>query len=70
MAEIRGEKVRKRYYWSVWLEWIEQNRIQKEIDKRSELAWNEVQGWLNKKIISSILNSERCFKPRPVTYNI
>ena len=47
LAEKRGERVRKRYYWSVWLEWIEQNHIQKEIDKRSELAWNKVQGWLN-----------------------
>ena len=46
LAERRGVKAIKRFYWSTWVEWTEENKIQREIDQRSELAWNKVQAWL------------------------
>lgn len=43
-----ANRVVKRYYWQQWLEFLQEKRLSREIEYRSEMKWQAVQSWLRK----------------------
>ena len=48
-VESRGNQVTMRFYWKCWKDFLDSERIEREIRHRSAATWNKVQGWLHHK---------------------
>lgn len=44
----RGDNVTRRFYWRRWLQYQQQQQIQREVDLRSERKWQAVRSWMHK----------------------
>jgi hypothetical protein len=44
----RGDRCRMKHYFRLWNYFINERRVDREINLRSEMKWREVQSWIHK----------------------
>ena len=45
----KGNRIVMRYIWRLWIEFIQEEQLEREVRNRTAATWHKVQSWIQEK---------------------